>query len=326
MNAFNSNHVLYQLLFKSNHIKSILLAIVLPYILVKLYRNRVHKKLIASDRLVGKVVVITGASSGLGRALAQVFYRSGARLILSSRRVDQLEEVKKSLISLPNTSSSDEYFEPKVVALDLCKLDAMDSYASEALNHYGRVDVIVNCGGISYRGSVVETSVEVDTKVMVVNYFGQLALIKAFLPAMIQRNSGQIVVISSVQGQLALPFRSAYTASKHALQAFCDSLRAELFATDISVLVVSPGYIKTNLSMNAITGSGDPYGLMDATTASGAEPEDVAKSVLLAVIKKDKQLVLSPLMPKIAIWLRFVFPNIYFYLMKSRAKRETRKR
>ncbi|CAG2111688.1 unnamed protein product [Medioppia subpectinata] len=289
---------------------------------VKLYRLRVYKRLIQSKPLKGKVVVITGASSGLGTALAQVLYRSGARLILSSRRVDQLNEVKERLIS--SNQLSDDLFEPKVLALDLSKLEDMESYAEEALSFYGSVDVIINNGGISYRGSVIDTTVDVDRQVMLVNYFGQLALIKAFLPSMIARNMGQIVVISSIQGQLALPYRSAYTASKHALQAFCDSLRAELFATDVSVLVISPGYIKTNLSMNAITGSGDTYGQMDKTTASGDEPEDVAKRILMAIIRKDKQLLVSPLLPKIAILLRFIFPNIYFYLMKKRAKKETK--
>ena len=142
---------------------------------------------------------------------------------------------------------------------------------------------------------------------------------------MIETNSGQIVVISSVQGHLALPYRSAYTASKHALQAFCDSLRAELFATNVSVCVVSPGYLKTNLSLNAVTGSGQPYGLMDATTASGLEPSIAAENILMSVLKNDKQLVLCPLFPKIAIFLRFVFPNIYFYLMKKRAEKESNK-
>ncbi|CAG2121240.1 unnamed protein product, partial [Medioppia subpectinata] len=286
------------------------------------YRLRVYKRLIQSKPLKGKVVVITGASSGLGTALAQVLYRSGARLILSSRRVDQLNEVKERLIS--SNQSSDDLFEPKVLALDLSKLEDMESYAEDALSFYGSVDVIINNGGISYRGSVIDTTVDVDRQVMLVNYFGQLALIKAFLPSMIARNMGQIVVISSIQGQLALPYRSAYTASKHALQAFCDSLRAELFATDVSVLVISPGYIKTNLSVNAITGSGDTYGQMDKTTASGDEPEDVAKRIFMAIMRKDKQLLVSPLLPKIAILLRFIFPNIYFYLMKNRAKKETK--
>lgn len=143
---------------------------------------------------------------------------------------------------------------------------------------------------------------------------------------MIERGSGQIVVISSIQGQLALPYRSAYAAAKHALQAFCDSLRAELCDNNVSVCVVSPGYIKTNLSVNAITSSGERYGLMDETTASGMAPEEAAKAIVAAMIKDDKQLVLAPILPRIAVWLRFVAPGLYFHLMCRRARKELNKR
>lgn len=138
---------------------------------------------------------------------------------------------------------------------------------------------------------------------------------------MMERNSGQIVVISSVQGRIAIPFRSAYAASKHALQAFYDTLRAELINTNISVCVISPGYIKTNLSINALTGIGLKYGIMDETTLTGMEPEIVANSIKLSIIKNDKELLLSPVLPRIAIIIRVLFPNIYFYLMSNRAKR-----
>lgn len=138
---------------------------------------------------------------------------------------------------------------------------------------------------------------------------------------MIERNSGKIVVISSVQGKLAIPFRSAYTSSKHALQAFCDTLRAELVKTNISVCVISPGYIKTNISVNALTGLGSKYGIMDETTLTGMEPEVVAKSIMVSIMKDDKEVLLSPVLLKIAIIIRTLFPNLYFYLMSNRAKR-----
>jgi len=148
-----------------------------------------------------------------------------------------------------------------------------------------------------------------------------LILFKALLPSMIERNSGQIVVISSVQGKLAIPFRSAYAASKHALQAFYDTLRAELVKTNVSVCVISPGYIKTNLSINALTANGSKYNITDETTATGLEPEIVAKTIKLAIIRNDKELLISPMLPKIAIIIRALFPNLYFYLMSNRAKR-----
>ncbi|XP_054160431.1 dehydrogenase/reductase SDR family protein 7-like [Oppia nitens] len=319
--AMNYTHILYDLL-SNNKLKTIIAAIVIPYLMIKLYKNRTKKRLMAAKPLKNKVVVITGASSGLGKAMAQEFYVCGAQLVLTSRRVDELNKVKMWLMA-NDSNSSDEHLEPIVMPLDLSKLHDIELYANDVLSKCGqKVDVIVNNGGISYRGSIVNTSIDVDNKVMLVNYFGQIALIKAFLPSMIEQNNGKIVVISSVQGQLALPYRSAYTASKHALQAFCDSLRAELVDTNISVLVVSPGYIKTNLSLNAVTGSGESYGQMDATTASGAEPQDIAKSIVNSLISDDNQLIMSPIMPKIAIWIRCLFPDIYFKLMSKRAKKE----
>lgn len=138
---------------------------------------------------------------------------------------------------------------------------------------------------------------------------------------MVKRKEGHIVFISSVQGLVALPERSAYSASKHALQAFSDSLRAEVSAYNVFVTVVSPGYIKTNLSLNALTGSGASYGQMDQTTTNGYSPEYVAKKIVKAVAEKKKEIVISTLLPKLAIFLRKYLPFLYFFVMVKRAKK-----
>lgn len=140
---------------------------------------------------------------------------------------------------------------------------------------------------------------------------------------MLKKKSGHIVFISSVQGLVAVPDRSAYSASKHALQAFGDSLRAEVASENIAVTVASPGYIKTKLSLNALTGSGKLHGQMDAATESGYTPEYAAEQIVKAVVSKRKEMVLSTFLPKVAIFLRKYLPFLYFLVMERRAKKSS---
>ncbi|XP_054698712.1 dehydrogenase/reductase SDR family member 7B isoform X1 [Grus americana] len=142
------------------------------------------------------------------------------------------------------------------------------------------------------------------------------------LPSMIKRRQGHIVAISSVQGKISIPFRSAYAASKHATQAFFDCLRAEVEQYDIDVTVVSPGYIQTNLSLNAVTADGSRYGVMDKNTAEGQTAAEVAQVVLNAVGQKKKEVLVAGLTPSLAVYLRNLFPRLFFTLMATRAKKE----
>jgi dehydrogenase/reductase SDR family member 7B len=156
---------------------------------------------------------------------------------------------------------------------------------------------------------------------MLTNYFGTLALTKALLPSMMERKSGRIVCISSVQGKFAIPHRAAYSASKHAMQAFCDSLRAEMDEHNVKVTLISPGYISTNLSLNALTGSGNSYGKMDDTTAHGADPIEMANDIVRAILDDKKDVILCSLAPKLAYWIRIYFPSLYFWIMAKRARK-----
>lgn len=135
---------------------------------------------------------------------------------------------------------------------------------------------------------------------------------------MVKRKQGHIVFISSVQGLIALPERSAYGASKHALQAFSDSLRAEVRKFNIFITTVSPGYIKTNISLNALTGTGVAHGHMDENTENGFSPAYVAEKILNAVVLKRKEDVIAPLLPKVAIFIRKYLPSLYFVIMAHR--------
>ncbi|XP_031840904.1 dehydrogenase/reductase SDR family protein 7-like [Nomia melanderi] len=290
--------------------------ITIPWLMYHFYDLIQFKR--RSAALRGKVVMITGASSGLGEALAHVFYNSGCKVILVSRRKEELERVKNSII---NTHHTIPTHPPMVLPLDITDINALRTEVDLIIEIYGQIDILINNAGISYRGEVVSTSVDVDIKVMLTNYFAQIALTKAVLPFMIKQQYGHIVCISSVQGKCAIPHRSAYAASKHALQAWCDSCRAELADKNIKVSVISPGYIRTDLSLNALTGNGQIYGVMDKTTEAGYSPEYVAHCILRAILNNEKDVVIATFIPKFAVYLRTLCPSLYFWIMHRRARK-----
>ncbi|KAJ8920678.1 hypothetical protein NQ315_004817 [Exocentrus adspersus] len=299
-----------------NLVGSFTLAFSIPWIIFRVLRTIYIKR--HYNKLCGKVVVITGASSGLGEALAHEFYKRGCRVVLCARRRQELERVRNDLL---HTHSLIPTHPPIIIPLDLYDIKSLGSHVNKIISITGQVDILINNGGISQRSTVLMTDIEVDNKIMMVNYMGSVALTKAILPFMITRKDGHIVFISSVQGLVALPERSAYSASKHALQAFADSLRAEMSIYNVAVTVVSPGYIKTKLSLNALTGSGNSYGQMDPTTESGYSPEFVAQKIVEAVVENKKEIIISTWLPKIAIFLRKYIPFLYFLVVAHRAKK-----
>ena len=230
-----------------------------------------------------KVVWVTGASSGIGEAVAVEFSRDGARLVLSSRNCPELERVRK-------TCSGEGHL---VLPLDLTQHDALPEATSEVLRHFDHVDVLVHSGGVSQRSLVADTNLATDRAIMDLNFFGTVALTKAVLPSMLTRKSGHIVPISSVVGYVGTPLRSTYSASKHALHGFFDSLRAEVAKDGIDVTIVCPGYVRTNVSRNALTGNGTTYGKLDRTHDRAMRPEDCARRIVDAVAKRKEELVVG---------------------------------
>uniref|UniRef100_T1GMF6 Dehydrogenase/reductase SDR family protein 7-like n=1 Tax=Megaselia scalaris TaxID=36166 RepID=T1GMF6_MEGSC len=263
---FNTFYVILGTLF---------LPITMPLLVINFLKHLKEKK--SRNSLPGKVVVITGASSGLGESLAHSFYKAGAKVVLCARRESELERVKKDLMA---KHSTDPFYPPVIVPLDLSELNSLPEAVNKILDIFGHIDILINNGGISVRADIISTAMDVDIKVMLVNYFGAVAMTKAVLPSMLKRQSGRIVFVSSVQGKFALPYRSAYSASKHAMQAFSDSLRAEVANNGIKVTCISPGYINTSLSVNALTASGEQYGKMDETTAGGASSSSMANDII----------------------------------------------
>ena len=210
---------------------------------------------------------------------------------------------------------------PVIITLDLTDLNALPDKVQQVLDIHGRIDILCNNAGISVRSNAIDTKIDVDIRIMHVNYFGTVALTKAVLPSMIKRKEGRILCIGSIQGKFGIPQRSAYAASKHALQAFCDSLRAEISENNVKVTLISPGYINTSLSLNALTGSGSAYGEMDAATAAGADPLETSQEILRAILSDKKDVILAPLSPRLGYYIRFICPSVFFWIMEQRAKK-----
>ena len=206
-----------------------------------------------------KVIWITGASSGIGKALAIELSNQNALLIISARNKNSLEIVKKYCKNPKNVW---------IISLDLEKDTTFNEITQRAVNVFGRIDVLVNNGGISQRSLATETHISVDKKIMEVNYVVTIALTKALLPHFIENKKGHFAVTTSMVGLIGTPLRSSYAASKHALHGFFDSLRAEVYDDNIAVTLICPGFVSTNISINALTGDGTSQQKMDTATAN----------------------------------------------------------
>lgn len=203
--------------------------------------------------------MITGSSSGIGESLAHKFYESGCKVILAARRVGELERVRRDLLNT-KLGNGIQSIRPEILQLDLDESGQLSEKVKQILSSSPQIDILINNAGISMISGVRTVKPEIDARVMNINYFGTIAFTKAFLPAMIERKQGTIVFVSSIVGRFAAPYCSSYTASKHALQAFADCLRSEIAKDNIKVMVSSPGFVKTDIIKNALTGGGTTYG------------------------------------------------------------------
>lgn len=253
------------------------------------------------------VVWITGASSGIGEACAKKFSQNGYRVIASARNEEALYRVK---------SESANPAEVYVLPLDLTDISSFDVKVEEAIASFGQVDIILHNGGISQRSLIKETALEVDRRLMEVNFFGTVALTKALLPHFIDRKSGHFAVITSLVGKIGSPFRSSYAASKHALHGFFDTLRAEHYRDQITVTMICPGFIRTNVSVNAITGDGTALGTMDDAQAKGMSPEECADNILSAIRSKKEEVYIGG-KETMAIYLKRFVPGIFSRIIRK---------
>lgn len=267
-------------------------------------------------RFENKVVWITGASSGIGLALAQQLSREGAQVILSSRRQDALEDVRRQL-SYPERHH--------VLPLDLAEVDRLPAMVEQALGFVPGIDILINNGGISQRSLAKDTILSVDRQIMEVDYFGAVALTKALLPHFLQRNSGHLVNISSVAGKAGPPMRTAYAGAKHALIGFMDALRTEVSAQNIVVTNICPGSINTDVSKNALTADASVNGVTDPNIAKGMAAEECARQILNAVVAKKSEVVVATGGEWLVYYLRRYLPGVCFWLLNKVAAKEVAK-
>lgn len=254
-----------------------------------------------------RVIWITGASSGIGEASVYRFVKEGFQVILSARNQIALEKVKSSC-TYPESC--------KVLPLDLIDQDSFEEKTKEAIAAFGHVDMILHNGGMSQRSLIRETPIAVDRKLMEVNFFGTVALTKALLPHFIARKSGQFGVVSSLVGKFGSPYRSSYAAAKHALHGFFESLRLEHFQDNIAVTMICPGFIKTDVSKNALTADGTPLNQMDKAQENGMSAEDCAKEIFHALTKKREEVYIGG-KETMGIYLKRFVPTIFTKILRK---------
>lgn len=255
-----------------------------------------------------KVIWITGASSGIGEALAYALAQKGANLILSARRRTELERVMSSC------EGSERNI--KILPLDVAQRNSLKLTTSAAIQLFGHIDILINNAGISQRSLAKDTPPDVDRKIMEVNYFGTIELTKYLLPHFLERKSGQFVTVSSLVGKFGTPYRSGYSASKHALHGFFDSLRAELDGTGIITTLVCPGFVHTNVSVNALTETGEKLNQMDKAQASGMPPETFAKKMIKAIEANKREVYIGG-KEKYGVYLKRFFPGMFANIVRK---------
>ncbi|KAK8814165.1 hypothetical protein WA158_008027 [Blastocystis sp. Blastoise] len=243
---------------------------------------------------VGKSVWIIGASSGIGKAVAKDYYLSGANVTISSRRQDALDTVKSEFEALKPNATNKIF----VVPLDIEQIDTFEDKTKQVEIQMGQIDILVMSSGLGIRSNSRDVKQEIEDKVMNTNFRGPVALAKIVLNGMRSRKQGNLVFISSIQGLLSVPARACYCAAKHALQGYCDALRAEEKKNGIHIMVVSPAYVKTNHSLSAVTGDGKTYGKMDKTTEKGMSPEQLSHDIIFGIKHNKYNLINAP------IWMK----------------------
>ncbi|QIL39035.1 SDR family oxidoreductase [Pedobacter sp. HDW13] len=256
---------------------------------------------------MSKIVWITGASSGIGEALAYEYFKAGNKLIISGRNRDELFRVKG------NCQNS---FNVHVLPFDLNETETLENKAGDAIRIFGKIDLLINSGGVSQRSLALETSLQTEQQIMSTNFWGTVVLSKAVLPLMIANGGGQIVIISSLVGKFGTKLRSAYAASKHALHGYFDSLRSEVYDQNIDITIICPGFIKTQVTYNALTADGQPLNKMGDAHENAMSPVDCAVQIVKAITNKKEEVYIGGKETKAVLLKRF-FPKFFSKKIKT---------
>ena len=226
---------------------------------------------------MNQVIWITGASSGIGAELAKQYSKQGKLLILSARRDVELKAVKNSCDYPENI---------KILPLDLKDFDSMEKHVKKAITFFGSIDLLINNGGVSQRSLIAETNFHVYQELININYLGTVALTKALLPHFIEKGKGHFAVVTSVMGKFGSPYRSGYCGAKHALHGFFDVLRMEHQKDNVDVTLICPGFVQTQVTVNALTGTGKRLNHDDPGTKNGLDVAYFCRKMIRAIQKK----------------------------------------
>ncbi len=255
-----------------------------------------------------KVIWVTGASAGIGAALARALANEGARLVISARREAQLQETAMDCRDAGAAAVM-------VLPLDLEDTGSHAEAVAQVVAQFGAIDLLLNNAGISQRSLAAETVLEVDRKLMEVNFIGTISLTKAVLPVMRQQGFGTIATVTSLVGHIGTPKRTSYAASKHALHGFFDSLRSEIWRDGIKVCMVCPGFIHTDVSINALAADGSPHGVMDPGQASGMDVDDCAQKIVSGLRRERAEIWVGG-KEVFAAWIERLCPPLYRFMSK----------
>jgi dehydrogenase/reductase SDR family member 7B len=233
----------------------------------------------------GKIVWVTGASSGIGESLVHEFVLRGATVIASSNDPSGLDRVK--------ADCGDKSAMVFCVPFDLAEMSGIQQIVENQVTTFGRIDYLVNIGGISQRARIDETPLWLDRKIFEINYFGTIALSKAVLPYMITQQSGHILATSSISGRFGFPLRSAYSASKQALHGFIETLYLENKKNNLRASVIIPGRVRTAISLHALDADGKEHGKLDAGQAKGITPKKAAEMIIRGIEKNKREILVG---------------------------------
>jgi len=260
-----------------------------------------------------KVVIITGASSGIGKALAYEYSSKGYAVVLAARNEIKLKEIHDKLQSKESASL--------VVKTDVSIEDDCKNMIQQTIEKFGQIDILVNNAGLSMRASFKDVDLDVLKKLMDVNFWGTVYSTKYALPYLL-KTKGSVVGVLSIAGFLGLPARSGYSASKYAMRGFLDTLRVENLKTGLHVLVAAPGYTASNIRNTALTEHGQAQGESPRNEEKMMSSEEVAKRIAKAVDRKKAELILTFTEGKFSVFLKKFFPRLldkltYFYISKE---------
>ncbi len=284
---FTDNSIINKNLLKQYNIK-------LPKI-----KNR-EKVIQGGKKFKGKVVIITGASSGIGKSCAFEFAKQGAKVVLAARRENKLKEIETEI----KQQGGDTF----VVKTDVKKIEDCKNLIKQTAEHYGKIDILINNAGISMRATFEDLDLSVIKELMDTNFYGAVYCTKFALPFLLKQK-GTVIGISSITGLTPLPGRTGYSASKHAMDGFLNTLRLENFKKGLNVLIVHPGFTSSDIRNTALNKNGLPQKESPRDEEKMMSSERVAQIIAKAAYKRERDLILTN-QGKLVVWLHKNFPSI----------------